>query len=87
MKLLRHGPVGAEKPGALDADGQARDLSLLVPDFTPEWMAPAKLAALKAANVPPDALGAVALPLASISSAWAMRADSASRAVSQSMCQ
>ena len=29
MKLLRHGPLGAEKPGALDANGQARDLSLL----------------------------------------------------------
>ncbi|MGJ7507581.1 fumarylacetoacetate hydrolase family protein [Variovorax sp. GT1P44] len=51
MKLLRHGPVGAEKPGALDADGQVRDLSLLVPDFTPEWMSPAKLEALKAINL------------------------------------
>jgi len=51
MKLLRHGPIGAEKPGALDADGQARDLSLLVPDFTPEWMAPAKLEALKAIDL------------------------------------
>ena len=35
MKLLRHGPAGAEKPGALDANGQARDLSLLIADFTP----------------------------------------------------
>ncbi len=51
MKLLRHGPVGAEKPGALDADGQARDLSLLVPDFTPDWMSPAKLEALKAIDL------------------------------------
>ncbi|WP_213958990.1 MULTISPECIES: fumarylacetoacetate hydrolase family protein [unclassified Variovorax] len=51
MKLLRHGPVGAEKPGALDSDGQARDLSLLVPDFTPDWMAPAKLEALKAIDL------------------------------------
>ena len=51
MKLLRHGPIGAEKPGALDADGQARDLSLLLPDFTPEWMSPAKLEALKAINL------------------------------------
>jgi 2-keto-4-pentenoate hydratase/2-oxohepta-3-ene-1,7-dioic acid hydratase in catechol pathway len=51
MKLLRHGPVGAEKPGALDTDGQARDLSLLVPDFTPDWMSPAKLEALKAINL------------------------------------
>lgn len=40
MKLLRHGPLGQEKPGAIDAKGQLRDLSLLVPDFTPEWLSP-----------------------------------------------
>ena len=51
MKLLRHGPVGAEKPGALDANGQARDLSLLVPDFTPDWLTPAKLQALAAVDL------------------------------------
>ena len=51
MKLLRHGPVGAEKPGALDADGNARDLSLLVPDFTPDWLSPEKLEALKAIDL------------------------------------
>lgn len=47
MKLLRHGPAGQEKPGALDANGKIRDLSLLIPDFTPEWMSPAKLQALQ----------------------------------------
>ncbi len=51
MKLLRHGPVGQERPGALDVDGQARDLSLLVPDFTPEWLSPAKLQALAAIDL------------------------------------
>lgn len=51
MKLLRHGPAGAEKPGALDIDGRARDLSLLVADFTPEWMSPAKLQALTAIDL------------------------------------
>ena len=51
MRLLRHGPVGAEKPGALDATGQVRDLSLLVNDFTPEWMSPAKLQALAAIDL------------------------------------
>ena len=51
MKLLRHGPAGQEKPGALDAQGQARDLSLLVPDFTPEWLSPAKLRALAAIDL------------------------------------
>jgi len=33
MKLLRFGPKGAEKPGALDAKGNIRDLSLVTPDF------------------------------------------------------
>ena len=48
MKLIRHGASGCEKPGAIDSQGQARDLSDLVPDFTPEWMAPGRLAALSA---------------------------------------
>jgi len=51
VKLLRHGPRGAEKPGALDAQGRIRDLSLLIPDFTPEWMAPARLKALAAIDL------------------------------------
>jgi len=51
MKLLRHGPVGAEKPGAIDANGLVRDLSLLVPDFTPDWLAPVKLGALSAIDL------------------------------------
>ncbi|MEM7545759.1 MAG: fumarylacetoacetate hydrolase family protein [Pseudomonadota bacterium] len=33
MKLLRHGPKGAEKPGIVDADGTIRDLSGAVSDF------------------------------------------------------
>lgn len=48
MKLLRHGPLGAEKPGALDAQGRVRDLSLLIHDFSPEWMTPEKRQALQA---------------------------------------
>jgi 2,4-didehydro-3-deoxy-L-rhamnonate hydrolase len=51
MKLLRHGPSGHEKPGALDAHGVPRDLSLLVPDFTPEWLSPDKLGALAAIDL------------------------------------
>lgn len=51
MKLLRHGPAGQERAGALDAQGQVRDLSLLVPDFTPEWMTPEKLGALAAIDL------------------------------------
>ena len=33
MKLLRHGPRGAEKPGLLHTDGTIRDLTGLVPDI------------------------------------------------------
>lgn len=51
MKLLRHGPKGAERPGALDAEGHMRDLSLLVPDFTPDWLSPKKLEALRAIDL------------------------------------
>ncbi|MES2582923.1 MAG: fumarylacetoacetate hydrolase family protein [Pseudomonadota bacterium] len=51
MKLLRHGQPGQEKPGALDKLGQPRDLSLLVTDFTPDWLAPEKLKALEAIDL------------------------------------
>jgi 2,4-diketo-3-deoxy-L-fuconate hydrolase len=51
VRLLRYGPQGAEKPGALDAMGNIRDLSLLVPDFTPEWLSPEKLRALAAIDL------------------------------------
>ena len=48
MKLLRHGPKGHEKPGLLDAQGQVRDLSSLMPDLTPAGLSPAALARLRA---------------------------------------
>ncbi len=51
MKLLRHGAIGAERAGALDAQGRARDLSLLVSDWTPEWLTPARLQALQAIDL------------------------------------
>jgi len=51
MKLFRHGSAGSERAGALDAQGVKRDLSLLVPDITPEWLSPAKLAALAAIDL------------------------------------
>ncbi len=51
MKLLRYGPAGHEKAGALDAQGRMRDLSLLVPDLTPEWLAPERLKALEAIDL------------------------------------
>lgn len=35
MKLVRFGPVGKEKPGLIDAQGQLRDLSTVIPDLGP----------------------------------------------------
>jgi 2,4-diketo-3-deoxy-L-fuconate hydrolase len=39
MKLLRYGPLGQEKPGLLDADGNIRDLSGVIADLTPATLA------------------------------------------------
>lgn len=43
--------MSEEKLGALDAKGNIRDLSLLVPDLTPEFLAPERLKALTAVNL------------------------------------
>src|SRR5215469_14652978 len=51
MKLFRHGASGSERAGALDAEGVKRDLSLLVPDITPDWLAPEKLRAIGAIDL------------------------------------
>ena len=48
MKLLRHGPKGHEKPAMLDAQGQVRDLSALIPDLRAEMLTPEGLAVLRA---------------------------------------
>ena len=67
MKLLRHGPKGHEKPGLLDAQGQVRDLSSLMPDLTPAGLSPAALARLRAidaASLPVVPQGRLAVPWA-----------------------
>lgn len=51
MKLFRHGPLGSEAAGAVDARGVKRDISLLAPDITPDWLAPEKLNALSAIDL------------------------------------
>jgi 2-keto-4-pentenoate hydratase/2-oxohepta-3-ene-1,7-dioic acid hydratase in catechol pathway len=50
MKLVRYGAPGAEKPGVLDADGQLRDLSDIVPDINGAALSPAGLAKIAGAN-------------------------------------
>ena len=51
MKLFRHGVSGEERAGAVDAQGVKRDISLLAPDITPDWLSPAKIAALAAIDL------------------------------------
>ena len=51
MKLLRHGPRGQERPGALDADGRVRDLSALVPDIAGAVLTADGLARLRAIDL------------------------------------
>ncbi|MFT3727923.1 MAG: fumarylacetoacetate hydrolase family protein [Terricaulis sp.] len=48
MKLLRYGPVGQEKPGLLDADGNVRDLSAHVFDINAAALSRDALARLRA---------------------------------------
>ncbi|MBW8783158.1 MAG: fumarylacetoacetate hydrolase family protein [Novosphingobium sp.] len=55
MKLVRFGPSGAEKPGMIDAAGDVRDLSSVVPDIAGEVLAPdtlARLASLDLTSLP-----------------------------------
>ena len=47
MKLLRYGPAGAEKPGALDGKGVVRDLSGHIDDINPDSLAPDSLDRLR----------------------------------------
>jgi len=51
MKLLRFGPVGQEKPGVLDGEGNVRDLSAHLNDITPEVLSADRLAALRSIDV------------------------------------
>jgi 2-keto-4-pentenoate hydratase/2-oxohepta-3-ene-1,7-dioic acid hydratase in catechol pathway len=56
MKLFRYGPVGKEKPGVLDRDGNRRDLSGVLADITPDSLSPAaldRLRKLDPAKLPP----------------------------------
>ncbi|CUH50710.1 fumarylacetoacetate hydrolase family protein [Shimia marina] len=47
MKLLRYGPVGAEKPGMLDDNGAIRDLSGVLDDIAGDALSDASLNSLR----------------------------------------
>jgi 2-keto-4-pentenoate hydratase/2-oxohepta-3-ene-1,7-dioic acid hydratase in catechol pathway len=51
MKLVRFGEAGREKPGLLDAGGQIRDLSGVIPDITAETLASGALGRLTQADL------------------------------------
>ncbi|GAB7538299.1 fumarylacetoacetate hydrolase family protein [Burkholderia sp. 22PA0099] len=51
MKLVRFGPVGQEKPGLLDADGNIRDLSQHCGDFDPSFFAGGGIAKLRSLDL------------------------------------
>ncbi|MEE9389196.1 MAG: fumarylacetoacetate hydrolase family protein [Paracoccaceae bacterium] len=51
MKLLRHGALGAEKPGLMDADGNIRDLSGHINDVTGDTLSDATIATLQGIDV------------------------------------
>lgn len=55
MKLLRHGPAGAERPGLLDNAGTVRDLSEIIDDVAGDALSKeslAKIAALDTNTLP-----------------------------------
>ena len=52
MKLFRHGPIGAEKPGMLHGDGTLRDLSAVLADIGGATLSVAGLAAIRATPTP-----------------------------------
>jgi 2,4-diketo-3-deoxy-L-fuconate hydrolase len=60
MKLMRHGPKGSERPALIDAAGNVRDLSGVLPDITAATLGREQLAALAALDV--AALPLVAAP-------------------------
>jgi 2,4-diketo-3-deoxy-L-fuconate hydrolase len=60
MKLMRHGAKGAEKPAMVDAQGQVRDLSGVLPDITADTLTPAALQRLR--ELDPASLPLVAQP-------------------------
>lgn len=51
MKLVRYGPSGHEKPGILDARGELRDLSRIIPDVAGKALLPESIEFLRRTDV------------------------------------
>jgi 2-keto-4-pentenoate hydratase/2-oxohepta-3-ene-1,7-dioic acid hydratase in catechol pathway len=88
MKLLRHGPKGQGRPALLDAQGQLRDLGVLIGDLTPSHLSPQGLAALRAVDVtalPVVAQGKLAVPWTGMSKFIAIGLNYADHAAESNM--
>ena len=88
MKLLRHGRKGQERPGILDAQGQVRDLGVLISDLTAAHLSPAGLAALRAIDVnalPVVPQGTLAVPWTGMSKFIAIGLNYADHAAESNM--
>lgn len=51
MKLARYGKIGQEKPAIIDTNGEARDLSTIIPDITPSILSEVMLDQLRLVNI------------------------------------
>lgn len=51
MKLVRFGAPGAERPGILDSNGEIRNLSEVIPDFSGKHLSPASLDEIRKLNL------------------------------------
>lgn len=70
MKLFRYGQAGAERPGVIDAEGRAFDVSALVGDFAPDTLRgfdPAELAGQPEVDLAGARIGS---PLARFGMIW-----------------
>ena len=57
MKLVRYGQPGREKPGIVDAEGNVRDLSGVVPDIAGDALSPKGLARIAKVTIRTRARG------------------------------
>ena len=51
MKLCRYGKIGQEKPGVIDVDGNIRDLSGHISDFSGECLSDASISSIRALEI------------------------------------
>jgi 2-keto-4-pentenoate hydratase/2-oxohepta-3-ene-1,7-dioic acid hydratase in catechol pathway len=63
LRILRYGPVGKERPAAIDEHNIVRDLGAVVPDINADALTPSALSRIREAMSDPDRLPPVDLDL------------------------